>query len=207
MEEDNIGQLFRTSFEAHKDVPESGEWEMLQTSMQKVNFFKFNALQFNIYYASTILFCFLTCLTIGSHYTYSHILNLSNKEESTGKINKIESVDAQSSVSEIQKPSEIIKLNYKKENKSPENSSVAKLPVKASEEKGMQETYGNNTTKVNVSGKSPSDTTHSKKETFTAEQKQDTLKKPKRTLYITKQDTIYQYDTLKAVKKKNWKLK
>ena len=56
---DNIGTLFSNTFEKHEISPDKEEWDMLSTTLQKRNFFRFNATQFNVYYASAIVFCFL----------------------------------------------------------------------------------------------------------------------------------------------------
>lgn len=200
---DDIGQMFQKTFESHKTKPDPGDWEILAGSVQKINFFKFNPFQFNIYYASTILFCFVTCLGIGSHYTYSHMFGA---DEKRGVIDPKDSTNIKvlNNNSSIEDKS----LHWVKDSiqvkteKNLENIKFMKTQKQGSKQ-NMKET------------EDPSSLTNKKEIAVSV----DTLQKPiqlkqvifsadssklkrKRTLYVTKQDTIIQFDTLHAPKQK-----
>jgi hypothetical protein len=209
---DKLGELFRTTFEEHHAPLESEDWEGLNTKLQRRNFFKFNALQFNVYYASMIIFCFMVCAGIGSHYTYTTFLrtddNITKKEHSKQEL-LVSDIENNSGTTVLikekdalnnRRPLSSIPKNegiYSKGNKNTEASNDTSLIPKGSIEKKVKE-IENQRIPPEVS---PTISIHHHVNSDSLKPKQKT----KRTLYITKQDTIIQYDTIpSAKKKKKW---
>jgi len=203
--QDTIGTLFSNTFEKHEIMPEREEWDMLSTTLQKRNFFRFNATQFNVYYASTIIFCFLVCLGVGSHYTYTNFIKPNKQVETnlgSSSDSSIEAVSKQSISVENQEAanakSSSLSLNESKNAKAISSNINKKDKVEAKENQVLatvSETVKRKDS-VQVQANIPVHKPIIK----------DSIKaKPKRILYITKQDTILKFDTLHAPKqKKKW---
>lgn len=203
---DEICQLFHKAFNEHISPLENGEWEALGKTLQKHNFFRFNAFQFNIYYASTIVFCFLICLGVGSHYTYTHVMRPHHLEDTSKILNPVPMPTRELAIP--------TSSNTKHENLETrtKTSGIHEDP----KERPANPLFG----KILGSSKSMEKNEEANKESnspfypdtavhFQATKdgaKTDSAKiKPRRTLYITKQDTVFEYDTLRAPKrKKKW---
>ena len=203
--QDNIGTLFSNTFETHEIIPEREEWDMLSTTLQKRNFFRFNATQFNVYYASTIVFCFLACAGVGSHYTYTNFIKPNKQVESN--------LDNPSNSSlEV-----VSKQRISFENQDAANAESSSLSSHESKNAKIASSSINKNSKVEVKENqeviSFSETVKRKDSVHVQANipvhkpiTKDSIKaKPKRILYITKQDTILKFDTLHAPKqKKKW---
>lgn len=200
-QEDTLGLLFKNSFEGHKPPLEEGEWDMLSNSLEKRNFFKFNPYQFNIYYASTILACFFICLGVGSHYVYKqHPFSASNSETST--------VLSDTSATHVLGEGKKIRAEDPQE----EFNSEPHVPYSRVEEKKVEKKPTEEKT-VSEPSQVPSNSLTSKKDTITHSVVHKTNPQPtidsskinKKVLYITKQDTIFKYDTVRTHKpRKKW---
>lgn len=203
--QDNIGTLFSNTFEKHEIIPEREEWDMLSTTLQKRNFFRFNATQFNVYYASTIVFCFLVCASVGSHYTYTHFIK-PNKPVET-------SLDAPSNSSK----EAISKQRVSGKNQQITNTESSSLPLEESKNAKTSSSSINKNSKAEVQENQVIATVSEsvkRKDSVHVQAnvpvhkpiaKDSAKARPKRTLYITKQDTILKFDTLHAPKqKKKW---
>ena len=205
--QDNIGMLFSNTFEKHEIIPERDEWDTLSASLQKRNFFRFNATQFNVYYASTIVFCFLACAGVGSHYTYTNFIKPNKQVESN--------LDNPSNSSlEV-----VSKQRISFENQDRTNAESTSLPL--DESKNAKTISSNINKNGNVEAKAKENQvlatvseTVKRKDSVHVQANvsvhkpinKDSIKaKPKRILYITKQDPILKFDTLHAPKqKKKW---
>lgn len=200
-QEDKLGSLFKTSFEGHKVPLEEGEWDVLSNRLEKRNFFKFNPYQFNIYYASTIIACFFICLGLGSNYVYKQYVYSEPLLEASGtKVNTtVPTVEAPKSRNVTVNPKG---LAY--------DTQATVIPQK--EEKAIKKGDA-----VETAVEMPQHHLISspiKKDTIAhLEPQQPTLqvittdssKINKKVLYITKQDTIFKYDTVRTHKsKKRW---
>lgn len=202
---DNIGELFSNTFEKHEIIPEREEWDMLSASLQKRNFFRFNATQFNVYYASTIVFCFLVCLGVGSHYTYTHFIKPNKLVENsldTPSDSSKEAVSKQRISVENQETanSESSSLSlHESKNATTASSSInknGKDEVKENQEVTTFSETLNRKDSIHVQANIP---------VHKPATKDSAKARPKRILYITKQDTILKFDTLHAPKqKKKW---
>jgi hypothetical protein len=202
---DNIGELFSNAFEKHEIIPEGEEWDMLSATLQKRNFFRFNATQFNVYYASTIVFCFLVCAGVGSHYTYTNFIKLNKQVESSLATPSDSSIEA------------ITKQKISVENQEAANAKSTSLPLVESKNAKTGSSIINKNDKVEAKENQVLETvseTVKRKDSVHVQAtipvhklvSKDSIKaKPKRILYITKQDTILKFDTLHAPKqKKKW---
>lgn len=199
--EDDIGLLFKNAFDGHKASPGDASWEGLNHSLGTRNFFRFNPYQFNIYYASSIIACLFICLGVGSHYTYRNWIEEKQPIVSVAPapVYKGEGTATQELEETEEKPQSTQKVEATVEKKTsgkeatvdemealpkPEKEKAVSLPAKADSSYHI---------------KSPA-TVHS-----APRLEADSSAKPKRTLYITKRDTIFKVDTIKTHKKqKKW---
>lgn len=212
--QDNIGNLFLQAFEGHQVSPEREEWDVLQKTLQTRNFFKFNPMQFNIYYASSIIFCFLVCVGVGSHYTYTqwkkpattHDRVLPSPAPTTYGPTGLPAVDVRDELG-VHRP------NPNHATSDDDKQTIGKGRGNGTSDEQMTEQPTAEDAHTSYSSKNEGtpntltapDTVHVKPVTHHKTHKADTTTKPKRILYITKQDTIIQYDTLRAPrKKKKW---
>ena len=202
---DNIGELFSNTFEKHEIIPKREEWDMLSATLQKRNFFRFNATQFNVYYASTIVFCFLVCLGVGSHYTYTNFIKLNKPLETrlgTLSDSSKEVVSKRSMSVENREISNVESASLSSpENKHAKNSSSSSNKNRKTE---IKENQSINTVLETATRK---DSVHLQANIPVHKpiSKDSAKARPKRILYITKQDTILKFDTLHAPKqKKKW---
>lgn len=197
----DIGELFGNAFEKHKVSPEKEEWDMLSTTLQKRNFFRFNATQFNVYYASSIIFCFLVCIGVGSHYAYNNVLKQEKESETISSapvsVSSSQNTSILNDQETVERNVQIFDSKVKIENKNIDKSldKLEKEVVRGQlVNQKMKDSKGNDTLQLK-----------SNVNTHSASVIDSIIEKPKRVLYITKQDTIVKFDTLKLSRqKKKW---
>lgn len=193
--EDDIGKLFRTTLDGLETPIESGEWESMQTHLQKWNFFHFNAFQFNIYYAGMVIFCFITCAFVGTHYTYTNFFKKTDlvvREEQVVR-DKVKGEMGNNPLKEDSKNEKSVVGER--------NNQIVTLPrkyIKLIENKIITRKEESKLTALDTNRiETPIPAV------VPVVSKPDSVKpKPKRVVYLTKQDTIIQFDTIQAPKKK-----
>lgn len=201
--EDDIGLLFKNAFDGHKASPGDTSWEALNHSLGTRNFYRFNPYQFNIYYASSIIACLFICLGVGSHYTYKQWIEDRQPVVSVAPATVPTGVGLASEELEVPaKPQSDQKVETATEKKAfVKESSQAGKGVTENPEKERAVNYApiKTDSSHHVAAKNPAPLHH------TSQVKADSSTKPKRTLYITKRDTIFKVDTIKTHKKqKKW---
>ncbi len=193
---DDIGKLFKNAFTGHKVPPSNEEWEMLNSSLTKHNFFKFNPYQFNIYYASTIVVCFFICVGVGSHYTYKHFV----EPIFTQTIQIQTSVESGDSIPNVSSkelgPIQEVKPAYEK------NITVASHSLKDKSISIVVDQEIQVNTSHQLAKSDSSSHFHPPNVSISIVDSVSGKDKPyKRTLYITKRDTIFRFDTVKTPKR------
>jgi hypothetical protein len=73
--DDPLKKIYKKAFDTYTQPVESFEFDKLQLALQKHNFMRFQAFQFNVYYASMIATFFLLSIGTTSHYVYNFVLN------------------------------------------------------------------------------------------------------------------------------------
>jgi len=73
--EDPLKNIYKKAFDGYIQPVDPFEFDKLQLVLQKHNFMRFQAFQFNVYYASMIATFFLLSIGTTSHYVYNFVLN------------------------------------------------------------------------------------------------------------------------------------
>ncbi|MBO9699472.1 MAG: hypothetical protein J7604_04635 [Sporocytophaga sp.] len=204
MEKSSIENIFRQGLENYEIQPDEDEWSAVDLALPRLNFFRFSFVNFNIYYCSLIVLCFLFS-ALSLIYTLSGrnvktqtvvagekgIIEYPtfHKEDKTGlkQIIKEDKALASQKVSEEKvKSKSVIKTKDLTGNKNNENLN----PITP---QGINQDTVGNKEKLQQSIKidNPTLTDLSQPE----QQKKKNVKN-KRIVYITKQDTIVVIDTL-----------
>jgi len=233
-ENKKLGDLYKDTFKDFEEPGTGYDWNEVEKRLDKVKFYRLSFTHFNIYYSLLIITCFIASVTSAAHYffvtvpklneQYSVIITDTVSVNSTIKIKKTynnseaaikgreldnnrllfkkEKSDSPNEQPRSQKPGDnkaappkngIInadpKTNY------PQNFLIN--DGEAEQSAGAEESTIKNDSITNVKAPIPlaKDSLKNKKEPKTI----------KKTVYITKQDTIFEYDTLKTKKNRKFK--
>lgn len=77
--EDPLKNIYKKAFDSYTQPVDPFEFDKLQLALQKHNFMRFQAFQFNVYYASMIATFFLLSIATTSHYVYNFVLKKSQE--------------------------------------------------------------------------------------------------------------------------------
>jgi hypothetical protein len=194
---DEIGKLFKAAFEGHKTPPTNEEWEVLGSSLTKHNFFKFNPYQFNIYYAGTIVICFLICVGVGSHYGYKNFVEPSF----TQTIEIQTTISSEDSTAYLITENPVKTQNEGQKKESRDNPKGEQISERKETTLLIEQTSSARLTPVTKRVDSSNQALQRKEHSSKVDSLSHPLKPAKRTLYITKRDTIFRFDTIKTQKK------
>jgi len=214
MEKSSIENIFRQGLENYEIQPDEEEWSAVDLALPRINFFRFSFVNFNIYYCSLIVLCFLFS-ALSLLYTLSG-RNVRTSAAITGEKGKVEYpiiekdekarlkqvnnkdgqfLSSQRESVEKVKSEVVIKTESKSRNKN--NAEInSHIPQRIN-----QDTLGNKEkVQQSIQIDNPTLTELSQPE----QQKKKNVKN-KRIVYITKQDTIVVIDTLskRRPKRKN----
>jgi len=233
MKEDNkkLGDLYKDVF---KDLEEQGtgyDWNDMEKKLDRIQFYRLSFTRFNIYYSLLIITCFIASITSATHYFLVAVPRL-NKQNT---VIITDSVSVPSSGNTLNDPKTTIENrdlnntmlqdNKKKTDPKSEQNYTQKLRENNAIKSQNSTTKAAPTTNYpqnflindgEMEQNSKADGTKANKDSITSantpiQQLKDTLKTPKepktinKTVYITKQDTIFEYDTLKTKKNRKFK--
>ncbi|GAL82782.1 hypothetical protein MYP_8 [Sporocytophaga myxococcoides] len=207
MEKRSIENIFKQGLENYEIQPNEDEWSEIDLALPRINFFRFSFVNFNIYYCSLIVLCFLFS-ALSLIYTLAGKNVRTQPSVAVKKENiEFEKFD-QKELKQINKDSKsvvsqrvsVVKVKPKKIVKS---ESVANYKINTNKNLHIpldinQDTLGNNE-KLQQSSK---EANLSLTELSQPEQQKKKDVSKKRIVYITKQDTIIVIDTLSKRKPK-----
>ncbi|WP_045467180.1 hypothetical protein [Sporocytophaga myxococcoides] len=194
---DPIKDMYKTVFDDYTVNKDGGEWEAMESRIQKQNFLHFRWAQFNIYYAVSIIITLFLSSAMAGHYFYSNYMkkgSVRNAEivqhiqenktivisETTTKTSPEERAEVKiSEVTSVSADQKQNKTSASSSSQTQHEESIAKPENKISEQD------------LNFSENIPAE---SAKDPFIKVQK----------VVIVKQDTIHKVDTIKT-KGRFWK--
>ncbi len=221
-----VEDLYKDAF-SDFEVPGAGyDWNGIEKHLDKVKFYRLSLTHFNIYYSLLIATCFVASIITASHYfmvtvpyVKDHTTIVIKDKDSTSTLFqnkkgfKISNGDSEKNKKNIPSlkadpANESIKTNKYKN--SPRNKDYAgaesastspdkNQPTNSSENPLVIPMPANKGTKDSIAIVAPM---HHEKDSLKTRKEPKTSKK---TIYITKQDTIFEYDTLKTKKNKKFK--
>jgi len=194
---DPIKDMYKTVFDDYTVRKDGGEWEAMESRIQKQNFLYFRWTQFNIYYAVSIITTLFLSSAIAGHYFYSNFI----KNSSVAKAEIVQHVQdnrtlsiKEQSANNFQKEERDVKVS-RDTSVSPEqgqNKASGPSLLKSQEDGSIAVSEGKvSESDLNVSESIPGE---SPKSPFVKVQK----------VVIVKQDTIHKVDTIKT-KGRFWK--
>jgi|GEM_PF-5128251 len=231
-ENKKLGDLYKEAFNDFEAQGNSYDWNDVEKRLDKMKFYKLSFTHFNIYYSLLIVTCFIASLISATHYflvtvprinsdtavtaTYPNSVKTgdeSNKEElnsdTKGNENNEKSFKEESdrivkkgnTTSKIKKEN-LLNKDYEgaesvndKENTKNQSNKVKKESIIPTSANGNNEILKRDSVTI---------IPHVNKEKDSLKVHKP-LKTPKKTVYITKQDTIFEYDTLKTKKNRRFR--
>jgi len=206
----NIGNIFKSTLENYNAQPEEGEWIMLDQKLTKVSFFRFSFSKFNIYYSILIVSTFIMSSTIFIN-SFINTENKSSLENSPVSIkeNKIITSDSIKTIDPVASKENVITsnkeinkhdLNDESRGNKDGNKSGNSVKVELNDFQKSSSPQTKDSVLIRPSNKlTPSNSVE--KETITTDPSNKIKSdKPKKVVYISKQDTIIVYDTLNRKK-------
>lgn len=210
MEKSSIENIFRQGLENYEIQPDEDEWSAVDLALPRVNFFRFSFVNFNIYYCSLIVLCFLFS-ALSLIYTLSG-RNVRTETVFTGEKGKVEFP-----ITENQDKAELKKINKDSRTLASQKISGEKVKSKVViKAESVSENKNKPELKSSIAKGNIQDTLENKEkmqqpinvdnppltELSQSEQQKKKDAKKKRIVYITKQDTIVVIDTLSKRKPK-----
>jgi len=207
----NISQLLKSHLSKNESFIEKDEWKLTEIELYKKKFYKFSFSYFNIYYASVLVCTFLFTLTAGIIYfsRLNDFTTLSSKEKRLKKND-----------TSILETNDVVLQNEERPEKETPTRKNSQRPMK--KQKGQGEKVIENLNPLsnhlptidssNLMDDSKNKGASELLKTYTKKDSDNSVKKtvPKqetKVIYITKQDTIFKYDTLRVKKGKDKKIK
>jgi uncharacterized membrane protein YgaE (UPF0421/DUF939 family) len=189
--EDPLKKIYKKAFDSYTQPVDSFEFDKLQLVLQKHNFMRFQAFQFNVYYASMIATFFLLSIGTTSHYVYNFVLNKPQVEVSktiTPTSRNVKELSRKSTNITRNENKQVKAKIESKEDRKKDNSSTIQLNISLSE---------NNETiiKEQASSSAAPENLHVVSQP-SAEPTKIHIKKQK--VIIELQDTIHKFDTIKT---------
>ncbi|WP_028981795.1 hypothetical protein [Sporocytophaga myxococcoides] len=212
MEKSSIENIFKKGLENYEIQPDEDEWSAVDLALPRVNFLRFSFVNFNIYYCSLIVLCFLfsalsLIYTLSGRNARTHATVAGEKERieypafdksgktETEKINENSKSLATQKVSVVkEKPKEVLKTeSLSKDKNNPELNLQIPKAIKQDSLENKEKTHPLKVENTIIT------------ESSQPEQQKKKDAKKKRIVYITKQDTIIVIDTLskRKLKRKN----
>lgn len=210
----NIGELYKERFEEFECPGDSSDWNELAYKLDKKEFFKFNISRFNIYYSSLIVITFILSVCVFVRHTI--LMEEDNNLETVNPVSgeRRSAADLGSAIEDDEQgETEVARKNpfYNGSNdgyRDSDNETKNALPSREGTSSSGSGDAMKKDTLVRVLTESKVITDTLKKTSASdsiSKVKPKVNPKPKKIVYITKQDTIVKYDTLR--KKKRNKLK
>lgn len=211
MEKRSIENIFKQGLGNYEIQPDEDEWSAIDLALPRVNFFRFSFVNFNIYYCSLIVLCFLFS-ALSLIYTLSgRNVRTQTPVASEKKKNELATFDKdnQTGLKQINKDSkplvsQKISIVKTKPKESLKTESVSNNKIRTTDQKSLIPVNINEDTlkdkeKLHQANKPDNS---SVTESSQREQQKKKGDKKKRIVYITKQDTIVVIDTLSKRKPK-----
>ncbi len=194
---DPIKDMYKAVFDDYTVRKDGGEWEAMESRIQKQNFLHFRWTHFNIYYAVSIVATLFLSSAIAGHYFYSNFI----KNKSVAKAEIIQHIQnekplsiKEESINDFQKGERDAKVSKSASVSSEQIQSKALNPSlhKTQEERS-----------ITVSEEEISETALNASENIPEESSKSPFVKVQKVV-IVKQDTIHKVDTIKT-KGRFWK--
>ena len=175
----DIGELLKTRLGSVEIEGKRNGWADMDRNIKRIKFFKFDPYEFNIYYASIIVLTFIfAAVTLTRHFM---LYDMSSVDSNIAPVATGSATSSDTSNATNVIPFLIQKKNYKKNYfSSPQNADSIEVLHKTTSEDYIQ---SEEILEDSVPG-------------FSAPEKTTESPVEKRTVYITKQDTIFIVDTL-----------
>lgn len=194
---DPIKDMYKTVFDDYTVRKDGGEWEAMESRLQKQNFQHFRWTHFNIYYAVSIITTLFLSSAVAGHYFYSNFI----KDSTVEKVGIVKDI-------KVNKP--MVINEHKADNSKIEiHGNKASRSTSALPEKIVNKASGtslNNSQKrgnIAVSEGGNSESVSNVPESISGEPVTAPFVRVQKVV-IVKQDTIHQVDTIKT-KGRFWK--
>jgi hypothetical protein len=207
IDHNNLGDLFKKQVLNYQPEVSEEEWNSLEVKLKKINFLRFSLTNFNIYYCFMILSCFIFNSAIFVDYFLLH-----RENPQVTSISVTPSTQSKSKIEDkslLKTGNNFINLPDRKKADPAGNTilhdSIINYPNNDFAEKNIvHQDSGKINSEKNVNINFSSYGNNRNNNVDSAAQRKVNLKK---TLYITRQDTIVVYDTLSNKKRRIKKIK
>jgi hypothetical protein len=205
IDHNHLGNLFKKQIQNYQPEVTEEEWNTLELKLKKVNFLRFSLINFNIYYTLMLLSCF-----IFSGATFVDYFLLRREPLQITTKSGPSSIQPKSEIEDkslLETEGNFINQPNRTKRNFPENTAIVydSLTNNLTNDSTRKNDFLHNDNKPiaekNVSVNSSS-YDNNKADSLTIPKV-----KPKKTLYITRQDTIIVYDTLSNKKRRAKKIK